>query len=104
MMWARIKGKTENDLMQLGFDQTYMFRPGMIIPLRGISSRTRMYQFMYDNFMWGVKGIKRIWPNSVVDTSQIGLAMIHSMIYGYSKKILTPKDIILLSKQDESHP
>ena len=97
MMWARVKGKTENDLLNLGFKQAYMFRPGAIIPLRGIKSRTRSYQFMYDYFMWLVKGIKAIAPNSVVNTTQIGLAMINAMLKGYNKKVLKPKDIIILA-------
>jgi uncharacterized protein YbjT (DUF2867 family) len=98
MMWARVKGKTENDLLNLGFKQAYMFRPGVIIPLRGIKSKTKSYQFMYDYFMWLVKGIKAIAPNSIVNTTQIGLAMINSVLKGYDKSILTPKDIILLSE------
>ena len=98
MMWARVKGKTENDLLNLGFKQAFMFRPGAIIPLRGIKSRTKSYQFMYDYFMWLVKGIKVISPNSVVNTTQIGLAMINGMLRGYSKKVLKPKDIIILAK------
>lgn len=98
MMWARVKGKTENDLLNLGFKNAYMFRPGAIIPLRGIKSRTKSYQFMYDYFMWLVKLIKAISPNSVVDTDQIGLAMINSLFKEYNKKILTPKDIIILAK------
>jgi len=98
MMWARVKGKTENDLLKMGFKRSFMFRPGIIIPLRGIKSRTKSYQFMYDYFMWLVKIVKAISPNSVVNTTQIGLAMINSMLKGYSKTILTPKDIIILSK------
>ena len=98
MMWARVKGKTENDLLKLGFRQAFMFRPGAIIPLRGIKSRTKSYQFMYDYFMWLVKLIKLIAPNSVVNTSQIGLAMIYSALNGYDKQVLKPKDILNLSK------
>ena len=98
MMWARVKGKTENDLLNLGFKQAYMFRPGAIIPLRGIKSRTKSYQFMYDYFMWLVKGIKAISPNSVVNTTQIGLAMINAMLKGYNKNVLKPKDIIILAE------
>ena len=98
-MWGRVKGKTENDLLSLGFKQAYMFRPGAIIPLRGIKSRTKSYQFMYDYFMWLVKLIKAISPNSVVSTTQIGLAMINAMLKGYSKKVLRPKEIIDLSNK-----
>ena len=98
MMWARVKGKTENDLLNLGFNQAFMFRPGMIIPLRGIKSRTKSYQFLYDYFMWLVKLVKAISPNTVVDTTQIGLAMINSVLREYPNKILRSKDIIILSQ------
>jgi uncharacterized protein YbjT (DUF2867 family) len=98
MMWARVKGKTENDLINYGFRQTYMFRPGVILPRRGIKSKTKSYQFMYDYFMWLVRLIKAISPNAVVSTTQIGLAMINSMSRGYDKKVLRPKDIIKLSE------
>jgi len=99
MMWARVKGKTENDLINLGFKQAYMFRPGAILPLRGIKSRTKSYQFMYDYFTWLLKIIKLISPNSIVNTTQIGLAMIKSIEKGYDKKVLKPKDIIILSEK-----
>jgi uncharacterized protein YbjT (DUF2867 family) len=99
MMWARVKGKTENDIINLGFKQAYAFRPGMIIPLRGIKSRTKSYQFMYDFFMWLVKAIKFLSPNSVVNTTQIGLAMINSLLHGSDKKVLSPKDMIVLAQK-----
>jgi len=97
-MWARVKGKTENDLINAGFKQTFMFRPGAIIPLRGIKSRTKAYQFVYDYFMWLVKLMKALAPNTVVTTTQMGLAMIHSVTQSYPTTVLNPKDIIVLSK------
>ena len=96
-MWARVKGRTENDLLKLGFKQAFMFRPGVIIPERGIKSKTKSYQFVYDYFMWLIKLIKRMSPNSVVNTTQIGLAMIKSVNNSYQKKIIHPKDIIELA-------
>jgi uncharacterized protein YbjT (DUF2867 family) len=98
IMWARVKGKTENELLNLGFKQAFMFRPNAIIPLRGIKSKTKSYQFIYDYFMWLVKLIKTFAPNSVVNTTQMGLAMINSVLFGYAKNILEPQDIIELSK------
>lgn len=98
VMWARVKGKTENDLLRLGFRQAFMFRPGIIIPLRGIKSRTKSYRILYDYLMWLIKLVKFISPNSVVNTTQIGLAMIHTVLEGYDKKIITPYDIIILSE------
>jgi len=98
-MWARVKGKTENELINMGFKQTFMFRPGFIIPMRGIKSRTKAYQFVYDYFMWLIKLIKALAPKSVVNTTQVGLAMIHSVPGGYPSTILKPKDIIALAKK-----
>ena len=98
-MWARVKGKTENDLLSMGFKQAFMFRPGVIIPLRGIMSRTRLYRFMYKYFIWLIKLVKVISPASVVDTTQIGRAMINSMLKGYEQQILMPRDIVLLAQR-----
>lgn len=97
-MWARVKGKTENDLLALGFKDAYMFRPGGIIPLRGIKSRTKMYQFMLTYMGWLLRLIKLLSPNSIVNTTQIGLAMIHVTQRGYEKKIIDPVDIIRLAE------
>lgn len=102
-MWARVKGKTENALLALGFKQAFMFRPGAIIPLRGIKSRTKAYQFMYDYFMWLVRLIKFLAPNSVVNTTQIGTAMINASLYGYEKQVLKPRDILNLSSTKAEH-
>ncbi|MCB9014884.1 MAG: epimerase [Lentimicrobiaceae bacterium] len=101
MMWARVKGKTENDLIQLGFRRAYMFRPGAIIPLRGIKSRTKSYQFIYDHFMWLVKLIRLISPDSVVTTTQIGQAMINTVLQDYEKQILKPRDILALASKSQ---
>jgi uncharacterized protein YbjT (DUF2867 family) len=97
-MWARVKGKTENDLLNIGFKQAFMFRPGIIIPLRGIKSGTKMYQFFYNYFMWLVKLIQLLALKSVVNTTQIGEAMINPTKAGYDKKVIRPADIIILSK------
>ena len=99
-MWARVKGKTENDIMALGFQQCYMFRPGFIIPLRGITSKTKLYQFFYDYLMWLIKLIKILAPKSVVNTTNIGLAMINASTKGYQKAIIDPKDILILADQE----
>ncbi len=99
MMWARVKGKAENDILQMGFRQAFMFRPGVLLPLRGIKSRTKGYQFMYDYFMWLVKAVKILVPNYVVSTTQIGLAMIQATVGGYEKDIINPKDMIALAKR-----
>lgn len=98
-MWARVKGKTENDLLALGFKQAFMFRPGVIIPLRGITSSTKLYQFSYDYFMWLIKLIKWLSPNSIVNTTQVGIAMINATLRGYDKNIVRPVDIQKLANK-----
>jgi len=96
-MWARVKGKTENDLLKLGFKQAFMFRPGAIIPLRGIVPSSKLYKFFITNLRWLIKILKTISPNSVVNTTEVGLAMINSALYGYESHILHPKDILALA-------
>lgn len=100
VMWARVKGKTENEILNLGFRAAYMFRPGAILPLRGIKSRTKLYQFVYDYFTWLLKLLKSLMPNKIVNTTQIGLAMINAVEYGYNKSIIKPYDIIKLAEKE----
>jgi uncharacterized protein YbjT (DUF2867 family) len=98
MMWARVKGKTENHLMDIGFKKAIMFRPGLIVPLRGIRSRTPAYRFMYSYFGWLVSIIKWLAPHSVTDTTRIGLAMINAVKRGKDQSILRPADINALAE------
>ena len=96
-MWARVKGKTENDLLNLGFKQAFMFRPGAIIPLRGIEPSSKLYRVLINNLKWLLKLTKSLAPDSVVDTTQIGLAMINVTKKGYDTKVLKPKDIQIIA-------
>ncbi len=98
MMWARVKGKVENDLLAMGFGRAVMFRPGAIIPRRGIKSRTRAYQFMYDYLGWLLKIIEKMAPDSITDTTKIGRAMINVHMKGTNQKILYSKDINALAQ------
>lgn len=99
-MWARVKGKTENALLNLGFRQAFMFRPGAIIPLRGIEPSSKLYRVLINNLKWLLKLLKKLTPNKVVDTTQIGLAMINVSLKGYEKKVLMPEDIQVLARQN----
>ena len=97
-MWARVKGKTENDILKLGFKAAYAYRPGGIIPLRGIKPSSKLYRVLIKWLMWLIKLLKWLSPNSIVNTTQIGLSMINVTINGYTKSILDPKDIIVTSQ------
>ncbi len=92
MMWARVKGKTENDLLGLGFKDAYMFRPGFIQPMRGIKSKTALYQGIY-NIISPLYGLLRRMPKYVTTTVVIGKAMIRVAMDGCDKKVLESIDI-----------
>lgn len=98
-MWARVKGKTENDILAIGFRQAFMFRPGGIIPMRGVEPSSKLYRVLIKYLKWLLHLMKRLTPNSIVSTTEIGLAMIHATQNGFDKKILAPKDILTLAKQ-----
>jgi uncharacterized protein YbjT (DUF2867 family) len=93
VMWARVKGKTENDLLKLPFRAAYMFRPGIIQPLHGIKSKTRLYQFFYTILNPVLPLLKSAFPQAITTTEQLGRAMLHVAKHGYSKPILESKDI-----------
>jgi uncharacterized protein YbjT (DUF2867 family) len=92
-MWARIKGKTENALMRLPFAAAYMFRPGIIEPVHGARSKTPVYRFIYSIVRPLVPLLRRAFPNYVLSTQEIGLAMLSIARHGYSKRILETQDI-----------
>lgn len=91
VMWARVKGRTENDLMNMGFKAAYMFRPGMIIPERGIKSRTSWYQAIYVITRPLFPLFKKM--KSVVTTTMVGKAMIATLDQPEFGPILHPKEI-----------
>jgi uncharacterized protein YbjT (DUF2867 family) len=93
IMWARVKGKTENALLRLPFKAAYMFRPGVIQPLHGIRSRTAAYRLLYALMKPLLPVLRWVFPDSVLTTEQIGLAMLEVARNGASKHILESKDI-----------
>ncbi|MEY9966127.1 uncharacterized protein YbjT (DUF2867 family) [Streptacidiphilus sp. MAP12-16] len=101
IMWARVKGKTENDLLGLPFD-AYMFRPGWVQPMHGITSKTRLYRAMY-----AVTGplfplLRKLAPNQITTTEQLGRAMIAVAATGASSHILASREINALASAEPS--
>jgi hypothetical protein len=92
-MWARVKGKTENALLRLPFSAAYMFRPGLIQPLHGARSKTPAYRVIYSAAKPVMTLLRRAFPNYVLTTEEIGLAMLAVARYGYAKPILEIRDI-----------
>lgn len=92
-MWARVKGKTENDLLKLPFKAAYMFRPGIIRAKHGIRSRSRFYRVLYVVLYPVVLLAAAVAPNSVTTTESVGRAMIHVAARGAPARILYNRDI-----------
>jgi uncharacterized protein YbjT (DUF2867 family) len=92
-MWARVKGKTENDLLKLPFKAAYMFRPAGIQPLHGIRSKTAWYQAVYVLAAPLLTLLNRIAPKYVTTTEQVGRAMIKVARDGFPKPVLESEDI-----------
>ena len=94
LMWARVKGKTENDLMELPFGRVYLFRPGYLHPTEGMKNTIKYYKY----FTWLYPVLRLIFPSSVSTLKELGLAMIHVSTRGYDKPILEVKDIVATAK------
>lgn len=93
-MWARVKGKTENDLMKV-IKKTYNFRPGVMVPIKGMKNTLGFYNYLG----WMIPIIRMISPKLVCDLEDVGKAMINAATKGYEKQILEVPDIIALAKQ-----
>lgn len=95
IMWARVKGKTENDLMKLPFRAVYNFRPGIISPTKGLKNTLSFYKWLG----WLLPVLRVLTPNWISSLKELGLAMINASRLGYEKKILEVRDIKELAKK-----
>ncbi len=93
IMWARVKGQTENALLRLPFKAVYLFRPGAIRPLHGITSRTPLYRILYRVLGPFLPLLKAISPDSLTTTEQLSRAMIRAGLEGAPKAVLEMRDI-----------
>lgn len=91
VMWARVKGKTENMILNMGFQNAYAFRPGAIIPERGIKSRTQLYNVLYILFRPFFPLMKRM--KSVTTTTKLGRSMINLVNHPQDQKHLEGAEI-----------
>ncbi len=98
LMWARVKGKTENELMKLPFKAVYAFRPAFLLTTKGLKNTLPYYKYV----SWLYPILKPVFPNYLGTLHELGLAMINSAKYGYPRKILELKDIrkLALEKVD----
>jgi hypothetical protein len=96
-MWARVKGRTENALLSLSA-RRYMFRPGLIIPLHGIRSRTGWYNAVYAMMRPLNPLLLRFFPHSVTTTELVGRAMIAAARSGEERGVFETEDINRLAR------
>ncbi len=92
-MWARVKGKTENALLKLPFKASYMFRPGYIQPLHGITSKTKSYRIMYAVLGPLYPVWKTVAPKHVTTTEKVARAMLRVVKQGAPKQLVENQDI-----------
>jgi uncharacterized protein YbjT (DUF2867 family) len=90
-MWARVKGKTENDLMKLGFKAQYNFRPALMLPAKGQKSVKPIFKIM-------ANVLKYFMPSSTITLKDLGKAMVNVVLNGYPSSILEVKDIKIAAK------
>jgi hypothetical protein len=91
--WARVKGKTENDLLKLPFKAAYMFRPAGIQPLHGVRSKTAWVNAIYVVAALLLSYLARTSPKFMTTSEKVGLAMIKVARDGYPKPVLESEDI-----------
>jgi len=96
-MWARVKGKTENDLTRLSFKKAFLFRPGYIHPTPGLRNTLPMYRYV----TWAYPFWRKFFPGFVSTLREVGLAMIHVASRDYGKTILEVPDINACAKAEE---
>ena len=92
-MWARVKGKTENDLMKLPFKKVYCFRPGYMQPTPGLKNTLSMYKYM----TWAYPALRKLFPGSTSTLAEVGQAMILCAQNNYPKQVLEVKDIVTIA-------
>jgi uncharacterized protein YbjT (DUF2867 family) len=93
VMWARLKGRTENALLRLPFKVAYMFRSGVIRPMHGAVSKIRSYRLLYAVMAPFLPMLQWALPSSILTTEIVGRAMIRVAKGGYSRQILEAADI-----------
>ena len=92
VMWARVKGKTENALMRLPFKRVYNFRPAIMKAFKGQLNVKTLYKIM-------APLVSVFYPQKTLSLKQVGKAMINTVSKGYTKQILEVNDIDQLAKQ-----
>lgn len=97
LSWARVKGKTENDLVKLPFKKVYNCRPAFMKPTPGLKHALPYYRVI--DRLYPV--LRALMPNYVFTLKEFGLAMINAVIKEYPENVLEMKDLLVLSKKPD---
>ncbi len=97
VMWARVKGRPENRLLAMPLN-AYMFRAGYVQPMKGVRSKTGLYQAFYTLTRPLYPLLRRIAPDQITPSDAVGRAMIEVAANGYRERILRPADINALAR------
>lgn len=98
MAWARIKGKTENDLIKLPFKQAFGYRIGFVVATNGQQKVLKYYKY----FTWLFPLIKLLMPNIISSMNQVALSMIYASQNGYKQNVIYVKDIKIMASKLKS--
>lgn len=96
IMWARVKGKTENDLLKLPFDKVFSFRPGFIRPVKGYINTHKFYKYINWLFPLG----RKYFPGSFCTLEELSHAMVNAPYYPEKRGLFEGVDIIRLGTID----
>lgn len=94
MMWARVKGKTENDLAELPFKGTFGFRIGFVKAAPGQKHILSYYKYI----SWLFPVIRMLFPFMYSTMKEVAEAMIYVTQKGYSSRVIYVKDIHNINK------
>jgi uncharacterized protein YbjT (DUF2867 family) len=93
VMWARVRGRTENALLALGFKACFSLRPNIIQPLDGIVSKTPIYRRTYQWLAPVLPLLRLAFPDRVLTTALMGRAMLALARRGGPRPLLEVADI-----------
>jgi uncharacterized protein YbjT (DUF2867 family) len=99
-MWARVKGRTENALGRLPFKGVYLFRPGFIQPVHGVTSKTNWYRLFYTVTLPLFPVLRTLFPKHVLTTATVGQAMLEVARHGAPKTVLEASDIYGVAQRE----
>ncbi len=98
VFWARVKGRTENAVMRL-FPGGYAFRPAAIQPMHGAVSKTKAYKITYDLLGWSLPLLRKMLPQYISSTEEMGRAMLRVAKRGWDSRILENRDIVRAGRE-----